>query len=62
MFLLTRTFSTLIIIFQSFFVIFPHALEQDTSLSVWLGVRRTLKHRSLVLKKLRITGIWIRKN
>jgi len=31
------------LIFQSFFVIFPwsYDLEQLTSLSVWLGVRRT---------------------
>jgi len=39
-----RFFSTLII-FQSFFVIFSwsHDLEQVTSLSVWLGVRGTLR-------------------
>jgi len=37
-----RVFSTLII-FQFFFAIFSwsHDLEQVTSLSVWLGVRRT---------------------
>ena len=37
-------FSTLTI-FQSFFGIFPwsHDLEQLTPLSVWLGVRRTLR-------------------
>jgi len=37
-------FSTLAI-FQSIFVIFPwsHDLEQLTSLSVWLGVRRTAR-------------------
>ena len=38
----TRDFSNLVI-FQYFFVIFPwsHDLEQVTSPSVWLGVRRT---------------------
>jgi len=38
-------FFSILIIFQSFFVIFlwSHDLEQVTSLSVWLGVRRTPK-------------------
>jgi len=57
-------FSTLII-FLSFFVIFPwsYDLEQLSRHYQfdWVCAAH-LKYKTLVLKKLRITGIWIRKN
>jgi len=59
----TNGFLWSLTVFQSFIVIFPwsHDLEQVMSLSVWLCVRRTPTLKALVMK-LRITGIWIRKN